>query len=263
MILLPVMLGVSAKKPGSAFALSNYSGLKAWYDASQIVGLSDGGAIASLSDLSGQSRTLSQGTGSKQPIYKTGILNGLPIMRFAHTSAQVLTGSDTGLPTGDTTVVLVIKTTKDMSSNGTYMWPFAYGTNSTNKLVLALIGAVTAYGGASLWGATQSGDSGPDWSTWSANSKSCYNVANVLMFTKTGNTWTFYKSTTTSNRSKTMTAATQLGGGLSFGGYAGAGADYVTGDIGEFAIWDRVLSGAEIAAVMSGLGTKWGVTINT
>jgi hypothetical protein len=58
------------------------AGCQFWYDASQIVGLSDSDPVATWLDLSGNVRHLLQVTGGKQPLYRTGIVNGLPIIRF-------------------------------------------------------------------------------------------------------------------------------------------------------------------------------------
>ena len=58
------------------------SGLVAWYDASQITGKADSDAVSSWADSSGNGHTASQATGSKQPLYKTNILNGFPVLRF-------------------------------------------------------------------------------------------------------------------------------------------------------------------------------------
>lgn len=56
-------------------------GLYAWWRADD-AGSSDGDAVSSWSDRSGNGYTLSQGTGAKQPTYKTNILDGEPVVRF-------------------------------------------------------------------------------------------------------------------------------------------------------------------------------------
>lgn len=58
------------------------SALVGWYDASQIVGLSDGSSVSQWNDLSGNGHHLVQATGFKQPLYKTGITRGLPAVLF-------------------------------------------------------------------------------------------------------------------------------------------------------------------------------------
>src|SRR5262245_19031906 len=71
-----------SKGAGIGFSPSVLPGLKAWYDATTIAGLSDGSAVAQWNDISGNANHLTQATGSKQPLYKTGIVKGLPIVRF-------------------------------------------------------------------------------------------------------------------------------------------------------------------------------------
>lgn len=55
--------------------------LLAWYRADSIGG-SDGDAIGSWSDSSGNSRTMTQGTADKKPTYKVNIINSRPVARF-------------------------------------------------------------------------------------------------------------------------------------------------------------------------------------
>lgn len=59
------------------------SGLAAWYDASQITGLSDGASVSTWTDQSGNGLDLTM-TGS--PTYETNEVGGLPVVRFNGTS---------------------------------------------------------------------------------------------------------------------------------------------------------------------------------
>jgi len=72
----------SAEGGSSAFTPASIPGLQLWLDASQIVGLNDGDPVATWNDVSGNGFDFVQGTGSARPTYKTGILNGKPIVRF-------------------------------------------------------------------------------------------------------------------------------------------------------------------------------------
>lgn len=65
------------------------SGLAFWFRAPNL-GLSDGTAVATWTDLSGLGRDLTQGTGANQPIYKTGIQNGLAVVRFTIANSTVM-----------------------------------------------------------------------------------------------------------------------------------------------------------------------------
>src|SRR5689334_16189447 len=60
------------------FTPQRIGGLVLWLAADRITGLADGAAIVTWTDLSGTGHDATQATGSKQPLYKTNILNGLP-----------------------------------------------------------------------------------------------------------------------------------------------------------------------------------------
>jgi hypothetical protein len=62
-----------------------------WYDFSTTAG--GGAAITSISDLSGNGRTASQATGSKQPTSQSAVQNGRNIGRFDGTDDELLTAS--------------------------------------------------------------------------------------------------------------------------------------------------------------------------
>lgn len=64
----------------------NISQLKLWYDASQIAGLLDGDPVATWPDMSGNSFDATQGVAASRPLYKIGIVNGLPTVRFDGTN---------------------------------------------------------------------------------------------------------------------------------------------------------------------------------
>ncbi len=247
-----------------AFSLANYANRVAHYDIGQLPVLADGsevGGTQTLTDLSGNGRHLSHANSSFRPKYYGNQLNGKPIIRFASASSQRIYTTDSGMPTGAFSLLYVIKPVTDYG-NGIYSWLGGWGKSQANSEVVPYIGGVTSYGGNSLFGATQYGDSGPDWTGWTANSKSCYNAWNVLLLTRTGNTWVFFKSTTTSSKTRTMTTSIVLNGEFILGGWPAA-SGYINGDVAEHCIWSRVLTGAEIAEIMTGLGAKYGITINT
>jgi len=66
----------------AAFSPASIAGLKLWLDASQIVGLNDGDAVATWSDASGNANNATQGTASARPLYKVNIKNGKPALLF-------------------------------------------------------------------------------------------------------------------------------------------------------------------------------------
>jgi len=67
---------------GLTDAPSNYANLYAWWKADAIVGLTDGQQVASWVDSSASGNNATQSSSSLKPIYKTGIYNGQPCVRF-------------------------------------------------------------------------------------------------------------------------------------------------------------------------------------
>lgn len=64
------------------FLPSDIAGLKLWLKADAITGLADGASVATWADSSGNGNDATQSTAGSQPLYKTGSVNGLPVVRF-------------------------------------------------------------------------------------------------------------------------------------------------------------------------------------
>jgi len=58
------------------------SGMVAWFDASNSANTVDGSSVASWPDRSGSGNNATQATESKQPTFRTGVVNGRPVIRF-------------------------------------------------------------------------------------------------------------------------------------------------------------------------------------
>lgn len=70
--------------PGSAvaaFSPSDVAGLKLWLKP-ETIALPDGTAVGTWTDSSGQGNNATQATAANKPLYKTGIVNGKPVVRF-------------------------------------------------------------------------------------------------------------------------------------------------------------------------------------
>jgi hypothetical protein len=61
---------------------TDIAGLETWLRADAITGKVDGDPLSQWDDSSGNANHAAQVTGANQPLYKTGILNGLPVVRF-------------------------------------------------------------------------------------------------------------------------------------------------------------------------------------
>lgn len=58
------------------------SGCVLWHDANQITGLNDGDKVSQWDDLSVNLSHATQAAAANKPLYKTGIINGKPVVRF-------------------------------------------------------------------------------------------------------------------------------------------------------------------------------------
>jgi hypothetical protein len=67
---------------GARFSPLKIPNLLLWLDASRITGLADGAVLPQWDDASGLNNHAAQATGSKQPLYNTGQVNGLPAVTF-------------------------------------------------------------------------------------------------------------------------------------------------------------------------------------
>lgn len=77
-----IQTAMQTRGGAAAFSPASIPGLQLWLDASQIVGLNDGDAVGTLTDLSSNAWQATQATASKKPTYLTNIKNGRPVIRF-------------------------------------------------------------------------------------------------------------------------------------------------------------------------------------
>lgn len=119
---------------------SSVSGNALWLKADAITGLSDGAAVSSWSDSSGNGHNVSQSTPANQPTYHAGAINGKPAIKFDASSEVLTNGTLLGagnFPTNQATEFVVFRlTTGNVSysvlatgSAGNELWRFS-GTGS-------------------------------------------------------------------------------------------------------------------------------------
>ena len=82
------------------------SGLKAWWKADSL-GLTDGTAVSSWGDSSASGIALTQATSANQPIFKTNIINGQPVVRFDGSNDRLRAASTLGLSQPNTIFIVV------------------------------------------------------------------------------------------------------------------------------------------------------------
>ena len=78
---MPSLPLTGAGPSAAGWTPADIADLKVWLDAGTITGLSDGDAVTTWTDLSGNSNSPTQATAGKRPLYKTSIINSLPVVR--------------------------------------------------------------------------------------------------------------------------------------------------------------------------------------
>jgi hypothetical protein len=102
-----------------AYALpSQIADLAAWFRADALA-LTDGAAVATWADSSGNGRDGTQGTAGQRPVYKTGIVNGLPVVRFDGVDDNLAVDALASLFNGNDAPGSVFAVLKQSSTAGT------------------------------------------------------------------------------------------------------------------------------------------------
>jgi hypothetical protein len=92
MALRQLLWGLQGATPPNTFQPSDIAGLIAWYKADSI-SQSDGTGVASLPDSSGNGNTITNTSDPNQPIFKTSIVHGKPVLRFSGAQWLAATGA--------------------------------------------------------------------------------------------------------------------------------------------------------------------------
>ena len=117
-----IPLGVLASARQSGFTPAAYGNLALWLRADAL-SLSDGAAVSSWPDSSAAGNTATQGTAGYQPIYKTGIINGKPVVRFDNADDRMASACSLSGP--ELTMIAVLK--RAGTAEGNLVCPNATG----------------------------------------------------------------------------------------------------------------------------------------
>lgn len=225
--------------PG-AFVPTDIAGLKLWLKADAL-GLSNNDPVASWTDSSGTSNNATQGTSGKRPVFKTAILNGLPIVRFDGTDDILLCANE--LPnTASVFMVVAVNTTPANSD-------------------LLIANSNGASGGILIWARTSSstnwGGLNTSFVVVNAAEDLSVGVYNDLELTTSGSSMQFYR-----NGTLKVNNGTQSYGGPGASSSIGGQADdssFTDCDIAEVIVYDTVLSSGNRMSVEAYLATKYGL----
>lgn len=216
------------------FAPLAVSGCKLWLDASQITGKADGEAVSQWNDLSGNANHLLQATSTRQPLYKTGIKNSLPVVRFD--------GEDDWMATNAFTLdmpVTIFSVFQFLTLKGGYGFGSVYDglTNNTANLVQSAT--------------TLSEYTGGIWGSQTVAAATFY--AHVCVF----NGESSYTKLAGGSKVTGSITNVSLGGFRLFCGDANA--ENANGDLAELLVYSGALSDEIVANALLYLQGKWGL----
>ena len=93
-----LLRGVGKSPGGSIFSPLDLSSLTAWYSAQRQTGYTNGAAVTSATDFSGNGRTLVNSTVASQPAFSTGGINNRPSFTFTVDVLRYSFGSSLSQP---------------------------------------------------------------------------------------------------------------------------------------------------------------------
>ena len=243
---------------GRGFTPAQLPNLALWLNASAVTGKSDGDAMATWADQSGNGRNATQATGTKQPLYKTNIVNGKPVLRFDSTD-DCLTASAidlTGTPAvslfvvtatiGSATDRVVFETSSNFNANVGSFILFRDTSNKVNVDVKGnTVGASQCIGTTSVTSAATVLTGVYDMSLSALLEAQLY-VNGTAEGSHTGSV----ENTANFGTHAINIGSRNNGASLPLGG-----------DIAEIILYSRALSTAERQQVERYLGAKYGITV--
>ena len=227
------------------FTPASIPGLQLWLDASQITGLNDGDAVATWTDASGNAQHATQSTASKRPLYKTGILNGKPVVRFDGVDDFLRNDVFTALNNAPAASLFIVKR---QTSSGGINFPVLFAS----LFYQFNLGSGPKYWRTSI---TEDANTTLDWTTWTYEAQlfdgSQSGNANRLKIRSNGNPVSV---------SYTGTIAATLSSGTGFYVSTSDGTLYPwNGDIAEIIAYSATPSAGELAQLEQYLAAKYGL----
>lgn len=232
-----INLGIH-EESGGGFAPTDISGCVLWLDASQITGLSDGDSMATWEDLSASGEDAAQGTGGLQPTYKTGIINGLPVARFA--SSRLENTTLTTLGSGDYHLFVVLK----RNGGSSYRTFFSVGYGVAFTPIHSVNPSHNYY--------TNPIGSGGN-VTDGANADATVEIFEARKVSNVTYTKKYGGSESSGTLGDTCTA------GFIVGDYWPSGGQPFPGDIGEVILYSDAKTGTDLSDIETYLVDKWGL----
>ncbi len=223
-----------------------------WLRADSLAGLTDGAAVGTWSDVSGQGNDATQSDGAMRPTYRTNVVNGLPAVRFAGNGQWMRTPVVPAMGTGPRTLVVVVANAQGTAANG-YNHILHYGNKSTLR----------AYGLAWRTLSNQAGGTNPGNHYWSDGFSSQFaptTAPTILAIRYDGAVDEMFVNGQTAG-SKPVVLNTGGTHALKIGARLDGGMEFFQGDVLEVVAFGTALTDSERQSLECTLGAKYGISL--
>lgn len=218
----------------------------AWWKADSMAH-ADGTAIATWPDSSGNARDLTQATGAKQPLFKTAIQNGLPVVRLDGTDDVMRAAGFVPLNANGTalTVFAVVKTANTTQGHLLSTRQATDGFLMRTNQISGIWGWFAVGGGSSSDTVTQT--------VWHVLECICtLTTIGSAGSMQAGHDGTFIAATATA---PVQTASPQSG--IDLGAQTNGSSAFMAGDVGEILLYPTALGTTDRQNVEAYLKAKW------
>lgn len=225
---------------GSLYAPTDIAGLVEWLKADAITGLADGDAVASWADSSGNGNAAVQATVGVQPTYRLNAIGRLPAVRFDGVNDWLRAATPAAV--GGITIFSVVHLPS--APVGTqYITDF-----NRPASYLAAMSLDTAVYNAQAWD-----------TAFRTSTRPVQSGAHVwALRASAGGVVTAYSDGVAGTPAVVGAFASPSGSQAAIGSIRGGPSNFLSGDLGEFIVYSRALTDAEMAQVQNYLQAKWG-----
>lgn len=227
------------------------TGLVLWLRPEELANLTDGTAVATWPDASGNSNDATQGTGANQPLYKTNIQNGRAIVRFDGSNDFMQIANPGSFDLATYTIFVVGKVTS--GSGGSFIGKndaaFVDGRRRHLQIQAQNTGSdMTHFAGTDAQNINKTGIS------WGS-----FHVAGVVARSTT-DVSLIVDGTETTYSTPTLDFTSYNGKNVTIGRpFLSTSAEHLNGDIAEILIYNSALSTNDWTKVVNYLRGKWGI----
>lgn len=222
-----------------------------WLKADELTGLANGDDVLTWTDASGNSHTFTAPSSTFSPVYQTGVINGLPVVRFNKSNGRIRRNSFTGFATTSITAIYVNSST----DSGDGLISYA-SSGSDNDFLLFKSDNLNVYRGTNIASGVTFNDG-------------AFHITNAVWQSSDGSVEVWKDGSRDFNSSGFRTGTSMTTGGTMAiageqdavdGNYAATQAH--SGDFSEVIVFNTFLNQAQNIIVSNYLAAKYGLTIS-